>query len=288
MSAIHGFETAALPNARAAAADRTIDEARALDSSGGRTHDRAEIRRTAEAFEGLLLKQLVTRMREAQIEGGLFGEEAGSSVYEGMFDDFLSDHLTKNSPLGIADMLERQWTAELDDLVTPTTGARQAALSAAARFRAARTYGARQEETAGGPAISREFGWGQHPILDRRAHHDGLDFPAANGTPVHTPRPGRVARVDGTDQGYGLQVVVEHPGGIRTRYAHLSATSVRPGQLVRPGVELGRVGETGRATGPHLHFEALVDGRPVDPRQLLGRGIAAQVLGPRADEMGER
>lgn len=75
------------------------------------------------------------------------------------------------------------------------------------------------------------------------------------------------------DQGaYGLTVVLEHDNGVRTRYAHLSALQVQPGQEIARGTVVGRVGQSGRATGPHLHFEVLVNGQRVDP--TLATGVA--------------
>ena len=94
--------------------------------------------------------------------------------------------------------------------------------------------------------------------------HAGVDLAAPQGTQVSSTLDGRVS-VAGWSGSYGLLVVVEHPGGMQTRYAHLSSVSVSPGQTVRRGELLGRVGSTGRSTGPHLHYELRQNGRPVDP-----------------------
>jgi murein DD-endopeptidase MepM/ murein hydrolase activator NlpD len=75
----------------------------------------------------------------------------------------------------------------------------------------------------------------------------------------------------GAQGGYGLSVVVEHGSGIRTRYAHLSEVTVRQGDAVADGETLGKAGQSGRSTGPHLHFEILADGRPVDPVEAAAR-----------------
>ena len=89
---------------------------------------------------------------------------------------------------------------------------------------------------------------------------------AAYGEPVPSVGDGEVVFA-GAQGGYGLTVVVEHESGIRTRYAHLSELAVRPGDAVLRGQDVGKVGSTGRSTGPHLHFEVLEHGRPVDPEQ---------------------
>lgn len=98
--------------------------------------------------------------------------------------------------------------------------------------------------------------------------HAGVDFPAAEGTPVRAAAPGRVAWA-APRAGWGLLVAVAHRDGVRTFYAHLSETAVRLGERVETGSVLGRVGATGDATGPHLHFEVRVDGAAVDPEPAL-------------------
>lgn len=94
--------------------------------------------------------------------------------------------------------------------------------------------------------------------------HAGLDFPAPAGTPVLAARSGRVS-VARWLEGYGYTVAIRHRAGVSSLYAHLSAILVAPGQRVSVGEAIGRVGATGRATGPHLHFEVRVRGAAVDP-----------------------
>ena len=98
--------------------------------------------------------------------------------------------------------------------------------------------------------------------------HTGIDFPAAAGTPVGAAGRGCVIFA-GTDDGYGLLVVLAHAARVTTWYAHLSRIDVRPGACVPAGARVGAVGATGRATGPHLHFEVRVGGAASDPRFAL-------------------
>jgi murein DD-endopeptidase MepM/ murein hydrolase activator NlpD len=98
--------------------------------------------------------------------------------------------------------------------------------------------------------------------------HAGLDFPARTGTPVTAAATGRVA-FSGYDDGYGLKVVLDHGNGLRTSYAHLSVAALAPGADVAAGALVGRVGATGHATGPHLHFEVTVRGAATDPAPAL-------------------
>jgi murein DD-endopeptidase MepM/ murein hydrolase activator NlpD len=99
--------------------------------------------------------------------------------------------------------------------------------------------------------------------------HTGIDFPAGTGTPVFAAASGTVSFA-GFDDGYGNAVVLQHVGGVSTRYAHLSSFAVGPGRFVPAGGLVGRVGATGHATGPHLHFEIIVRGAFVDPAPALG------------------
>ncbi|MDR7506381.1 MAG: M23 family metallopeptidase [Armatimonadota bacterium] len=100
------------------------------------------------------------------------------------------------------------------------------------------------------------------------AQHRGIDIAASPGAPIFAARSGRVV-LAGWYGGYGLTVIVDHGRGYQTLYAHASAVLVRPGQQVRAGQLIARVGSTGVSTGPHLHFEFRVNGRPVNPLRYL-------------------
>lgn len=99
--------------------------------------------------------------------------------------------------------------------------------------------------------------------------HDGIDLAAPAGTPVKTAAPG-VTLYAGEQKGYGLIVIVEHAEGLVTLYAHNRDVRVKTGQRVREGQVVATVGDSGKTTGPHLHFEVRRDGVPVDPLEFLG------------------
>jgi len=106
-----------------------------------------------------------------------------------------------------------------------------------------------------------------HPILKRFRPHLGMDYGAPRGAAVHATGAGRVTRA-GRWGGYGIMVEIRHAGGIRTRYAHLSRLGVRVGQRVEQGQVIGRVGSTGLATAPHLHYEFLKNARQTNPARV--------------------
>lgn len=124
-----------------------------------------------------------------------------------------------------------------------------------------------------GARQSSGFGMRRHPILKRSRMHNGLDFAARSGTPIQATAPGTVIFA-GRNGGYGNQVRVRHANGIVTSYSHMSRISVITGQSVGQGQTVGAVGSTGLSTGPHLHYEVRVAGRPVNPRdQRLPTGV---------------
>jgi len=118
-----------------------------------------------------------------------------------------------------------------------------------------------------GPVTSR-FGFRASPYGHGGEMHGGIDIDCNYGAPVAASGAGEVVFA-GRDPGYGALVIVAHPGDIRTMYAHLSAVYVRVGQTVRRGQQVGAAGASGRATGPHLHYEVRVAGVPVDPGRYL-------------------
>ena len=101
--------------------------------------------------------------------------------------------------------------------------------------------------------------------------HPGIDIAAATGTPIQAAIGGQVVSI-GPDEGYGNLITVDDGSGLTTRYAHCSQIFARVGESVAPGDVIGTVGMTGRATGPHLHFEVRQNDRPVDPAKFLPPG----------------
>lgn len=125
--------------------------------------------------------------------------------------------------------------------------------------------------------ISSGFGLRFHPLLGYSRFHRGVDYAAAQGTPVRAVTDGMVVEA-GWSGGYGQLVRLRHAGAMGSGYAHLSQILVAPGTRVRQGEVIGRVGSTGLATGPHLHFEVYRGGEAVDPADV--RFASAAALSP--------
>ena len=113
-------------------------------------------------------------------------------------------------------------------------------------------------------AMASGYGYRRDPIYGTAKFHEGMDFSAPIGTPVYATGDGKVVAAD-WNSGYGKMIEIDHGYRYRTRYAHLSDMLVRPGQTVRRGDLIGRVGNTGKSTGPHLHYEVRLDGEPQNP-----------------------
>ena len=115
------------------------------------------------------------------------------------------------------------------------------------------------------------FGWRIDPFTGMSAMHEGLDFPAPVGTPVLSAAGGVVVTQE-THPNYGFYIEVDHGNEVLTRYAHLSRSVVKKGDLIKRGQKLAEVGSSGRSTGPHLHFEVLVRGIAQNPQKFLAMG----------------
>jgi murein DD-endopeptidase MepM/ murein hydrolase activator NlpD len=128
--------------------------------------------------------------------------------------------------------------------------------------------------------LSSTFGVRVDPFLHVAAMHTGLDFRGDTGDPIHATAAGTVVGA-GWSGGYGRMVEIDHGNGLSTRYGHLSQIDVKVGDEIRIGQVIGRMGSTGRSTGPHLHYETRIDGDAVDPQKFLHAG--ARLAGASSD-----
>jgi murein DD-endopeptidase MepM/ murein hydrolase activator NlpD len=116
------------------------------------------------------------------------------------------------------------------------------------------------------------FGMRVDPFLHVPAMHTGLDFRGDTGEAIRATAAGTVTHT-GWSGGYGKMVEIDHGNGLSTRYGHLSSIDVEVGHHVRSGQIIGRMGSTGRSTGPHLHYETRIGGEAVDPQRFLRAGL---------------
>ncbi len=121
---------------------------------------------------------------------------------------------------------------------------------------------------APGARFGSPFGNRIDPFNQHLSFHPGMDLVAPSGTPIFASAGGRVVQA-GPHGGYGNAIDIQHSNGVVTRYGHTSKIFVKTGDIVMPGQEIGEIGSTGRSTGPHLHFEVIIDGTQVNPMPYL-------------------
>lgn len=116
--------------------------------------------------------------------------------------------------------------------------------------------------------ISSEFGYREQPIAGASTNHKGMDFAAPTGTPIYAAASGTVTSASYSGNA-GNMIVINHGNGLQTYYMHCNSMYVRAGQTVSKGQNIGAVGSTGNSSGPHLHFQVMQNGTPVNPRNYL-------------------
>ncbi|MFA7055940.1 MAG: M23 family metallopeptidase [Candidatus Cloacimonadales bacterium] len=129
--------------------------------------------------------------------------------------------------------------------------------------------------------ITSPYGYRIHPILGRRIMHYGMDLRGSTGTPVYAVTSGTVIKAGNANDGYGNEIRIRHSNGMVTQYAHLSRIDIRNNNFVQKGQVIGKVGSTGRSTGPHLHFGVQMNGKWVNPRTNLKMVAANKLEGER-------
>lgn len=120
------------------------------------------------------------------------------------------------------------------------------------------------------------FGLRIHPILKVRKMHTGLDFGAPRGTAVQVTGDGKVVEVTRDNSGYGLHIIVDHGFGYKTLYGHMEKSDVKVGQKVTRGQHIGTIGNSGRSTAPHLHYEVIYKGQKVNPIHYVIDGLTLE------------
>jgi murein DD-endopeptidase MepM/ murein hydrolase activator NlpD len=123
--------------------------------------------------------------------------------------------------------------------------------------------------------ISNDFGLRSDPINNVEQIHTGLDFVAPTGKNVYATGDGIVTFVQLSRTGYGNEIIIDHAFGFSTRYGHLDSILVCQGQKIKRGQLIGKVGSTGRTTGPHLHYEVLYENKPMNPASYYDMGLAS-------------
>ena len=236
--------------------------------------DRQEIKRLAQQFEAMLMTQMLREMRRSMLDDSDEKENGfGAETMTDTADVELGAALSRTGGIGLTTSLLKAFESQIDGLrnrATPaeTKSALETAVVDAVKAlpgsEAHRSAPVLLSDVTAVAPVSSKFGWRQDPLTGEARFHHGVDIAVAYGQDVKAAATG-VVSFAGVQNGYGNTVVIDHEDGRQTRYAHLSRELVRAGDVVSEGQVLGKSGNSGRSTGPHLHFEMLVNGRPVDP-----------------------
>jgi murein DD-endopeptidase MepM/ murein hydrolase activator NlpD len=243
----------------------TAPQGISLDPSKRTDADRQEIKRLAQQFEAMLMTQMLREMRKSMVDGeedkdNGFGAEAMTDTA----DVELGAALSRSGGVGLTDNLLKAFERQITGVQDQNPAKAPEAVARPSAEQTPATGPLTLSEVTTSAPVSSKFGWRHDPLTGQATFHRGVDIAVAYGHDVKAAADG-VVSFAGVQNGYGNTVVIDHEGGRQTRYAHLSQELVHAGDVVNEGQVLGKSGNSGRTTGPHLHFEMLVNGQPVDP-----------------------
>jgi len=272
----------------------------ATAASGTGTNDdamRQRVKQMAQDFEAMLLTQMLREMRQSMLSDEGDEKGLGKDTMTDSFDIELGGVMSRSGGFGLAAALSKAMDQRLGGGAAssaagfpslsggsfvqsaglgtaPSISAPEASIPDSSTPESLSIDQANFQVPRG--RVSSAYGWRSDPFNGAPKFHNGIDVAQAYGQDVRAAAGGRVAFA-GDRGSYGTTIIVEHPGGRRTLYAHLSATDVRAGDSVDSGQVIGKSGSSGHSTGPHLHFEVLDEGRAVDPVGVVaGRLDASQ------------
>ena len=217
----------------------------------------ADTQEAATKLEAYFLRRVLAEVRiggDSMLAGSFAGE-----TFQHMPNEALADTMAEAGGLGISDVFVDQPAAGV-----PTAMSGQ--------LRAYRAADSRLSVMPVAGRVSSSFGSRVHPLTGARKQHTGVDIAAPQGTPVRAAAAGVVVRAERAG-GYGNLVEVDHGNGLSTRYGHMSKIDVKTGQQVAIGQTIGRIGSTGRSTGPHLHYGTRINDKAVGPQKFLRAGL---------------
>jgi|SRR5579862_502920 len=263
------------------------------EATGATGDSRSTVKELATQFEAMLLSKMLKDLQTSMMDG----ENSEDGYKAGGLGDVMTQELSlalsRAGGFGVGTMLAGAMDRTLGSSSAASTGFDPSAILASMPAAAMPSMNTDSSDATDAvttastfaapmnlPRVSSAFGWRDDPIDGDNKFHKGVDLPMPVGSDVRAPADGKVVSV-GEQSGYGLTVVVSHGNGIETRYAHLSGSNVKAGDAVTAGEQIARSGNTGRSTGPHLHFELTVNGQPVDPQGWASAVVSRPAAGGR-------
>ena len=202
-------------------------------------------------LEGVFLHMMFEEMAKTVPKDGLYGESPGMDVAQSWLRGEISERWAHSGGVGLGDSVARSVSDVSPDVAQPPVV---------------------------GPVTS-PFGPRIHPVTETPDYHEGVDIAAPIGSPVRAPFAGAVVDIK-THPHLGHTLVMRHAGGYRSVYGHLGQINVAVGDSVAAGAVVAESGDSGRATGPHLHFGLYVDGRAIDPSEWIPELKTVESMAP--------
>jgi len=244
--------------------------------------NRADLEAASQKFEAMMVQTLLKQMQQSM--GSTMFADGHLAMFQDFFNQEMAEKIQQGGGLGLADQMMRTLDAVPGSLKpSGSSHVFLPVLPLDAKNRQTQSLrplapvpGQADDDLALPPVdglVTSRFGLRKDPFNGNLRQHAGLDIAAPQGTPIRAVAPGVVV-FSGHSSGYGNLVVVRHEDGTETRYGHCATLDVSYGDAVTTSSQLGTVGSTGRATGPHVHFEVRKDGRSVDPEAWLSNSAS--------------
>ena len=243
----------------------------AFSGPGAPSREEQALRQACAQFEGLILQMILKGMRQTVSKGGLTSGGFGEEIWQDFHDQALSEEAGQAGSLGLGELLYHQLAARGLNPQTAASVSGKTNQTIESYLKVVRQLDHQEAEGLEMPVVGRlssRFGRRQHPIRGDIRMHNGIDIAAPEGSPIRAATGGKVV-FSGWREGYGRLIEIDHDDGLITRYGHNQENLVQLGEVVHSGQIIGRVGQSGLSTGPHLHFEVRRDGQPLDPVALL-------------------
>src|SRR5919108_1181962 len=240
--------------------------------TSGPDGDGQELQEGVAEFASLFIFQMLQVMRRTIPQSGLLDKGFAHELYTSLFDQEIARQLARRGDLGLTALLLRQFREQGAD--APPPGQRKASLETYRQQMRPSPEMRPNPDAFSLPTdglLSSHFGWRHDPFDQETKWHNGIDIATAAGSLVRAAAPGIVA-FSGSRPGYGNLLIIDHQNGYQTYYGHNAENLVLSGEYVQGGQPIARVGQTGRATGPHVHFELRKDGQALDPTIFLRSG----------------
>lgn len=223
--------------------------------------DEKKLEEACAEFESIFIYLVMKQMRKTIPKSGLLDGGKGEEIFTGMMDEELSKQMSLRQGLGLREALIEQLTGKRVNVLPSSSAVHEYGKNHAA------SEDEQPLELPLSGSISSPYGWRKDPFTGKQDFHHGIDIARPQGSDIVAAAEGKVV-FSGWKEGYGRIVEIEHQNGMSTRYAHNSRNLVKRGEKVAKYQSVALVGNSGRSTGTHLHYEVRKNGEVINPAQL--------------------